>query len=218
MRTCISSTKALSMSGLLSVTVTTGPSYSTLMYLVGAYGIGKSMYATRGMPTISPTVLFLCTGNATRSVLAGTVLEQLRPDITVTTAGTFALADRPMSWRTKAAFDEIEIPHPVHRSKQAQWQHLEDASLVIGLSPEHVEWVRREHPRHASRAATLIHIVASLPAGNEPLRDRVAQLGLDGHLLSPSEDVMDPGGHEIEAFVECARNVRDLVNRLAPLI
>ena len=170
------------------------------------------------MPTISPTVLFLCTGNATRSVLAGTVLERLRPDINVLTAGTFALADRPMSWRTKAAFDEIEIPHPEHRSKQAQWQHLEDATLIIGLSPEHVEWVRREHPRHAGRTATLIHIVGTLSSGAAPLADRVAQLGLGEHALETRETVMDPGGHEIDAFVACARHVQDLVTELAQLI
>ncbi len=151
-------------------------------------------------------------------MLAGTVLERLRPDLNVVTAGTFALADRPMSWRTKAAFDEIEIPHPEHRSKQAQREHVEAATLIIGLSPEHVEWVRREHLRHADRATTLVHAVGAMTMGGAPLDARVRQLNLAERVLEPSEDVMDPGGHEVAAFVACARHVRELVTTLAALI
>jgi protein-tyrosine-phosphatase len=34
------------------------------------------------------SILFLCTGNAARSVIAGVALRQRRPDLDVETAGT----------------------------------------------------------------------------------------------------------------------------------
>lgn len=92
---------------------------------------------------------------------------------------------------------------------------LEVADLVIGLAPEHVEWVRRNDPTARDRTATLIHLTDSLPAGSQPLADRVATLALDGHHLLPHEEVVDPGGGDVDAFIAAAREIVALVDRLA---
>jgi protein-tyrosine-phosphatase len=163
-----------------------------------------------------PTILVLCTGNATRSVIAGAVLRSHLPDVEVVTAGTMSIDGLPMSWRTKAGFEFVGVPAPSHRSRQVQPADLEQATLVIALAPEHVEWVRRQHPAAAAKTVTLRRLVRELPAGDDTsLAERVAQMRLAEVELAPWEEVVDPGGGEVEAFTACAREVVDLVDALA---
>jgi len=56
---------------------------------------------------VSGPVVFLCTGNAARSVMGGAALAAHLPDWHVTTAGTLVVEGQPMSWRTKAALDAV---------------------------------------------------------------------------------------------------------------
>jgi protein-tyrosine-phosphatase len=150
--------------------------------------------------------------------MAGVALEQLRPDIDVTTAGTLTVDGLPISWRTRAALDAVGLPWPRHASKQAEEVHLEEADVVIGLAPEHVKWVRREHPEVSSRAVTLRRLVDLLPPPPEPLAARLATMDLARADLADWEELVDPGGGEVDEFVVCAHQIVGLVDRLARLL
>lgn len=163
-------------------------------------------------------ILFLCTGNAARSVMAGVALERRRSDLRVETAGTLTVDGTPISFRTRSALDDVGLPWPSHRSRQAHRAHVDSADLVIGLAPEHVEWVRREHPDVAVRTATLIRLTRELPPGPSSLASRIAALRVDEVELEPWEEVVDPGGGEVDAFIQCAREIVVLVDRLAALL
>jgi protein-tyrosine phosphatase len=163
-------------------------------------------------------LLVLCTGNATRSVIATAALRAAVPGLDVEAGGTFSIEGRPVSWRTRAGLDAVGLAADGHRSRQAGPADIDTASLVIGLAPEHVEWVRRHHPGAAARTLTLKRLCRDLPGGTGTLEERIAALGLEHVAPEPWEEVVDPGGGEVDAFVACAHEIAELVGRLTPTL
>lgn len=159
-------------------------------------------------------VLILCTGNAARSVMAATSLTARRPDLRVRTAGTLVVDGQPMSIRTRAAIEGVGHPIPRHASRQVHPPDLDEATLVMALAPEHVEWVRRTHAPAAARTVTLRRLVHDLPAA-PTLVEQVDALAPHTVRLEPWEEVVDPGGGEAEVFAACAREIDELVHELA---
>lgn len=164
----------------------------------------------------APRVLFVCTGNATRSVLAARLLAQQRPDWPVTSRGTMVYEGLASSRRTRAAMASVGVPDHPHSSRQLRAGDVADADLVVGFEGHHVEYVRRHHPAAAGRTATLRRLVEHLPHGAEPLADRVADLGLQHVTLAAWEEVDDPAGGETADFIACAAEIDALVRALLP--
>ena len=161
-------------------------------------------------------VVTLCTGNAARSVMAGAVLREHVAGLRVTTSGTHVIEGMPMSWRTRDAIASLGLPVPDHRSRQATAHELDTADLVIALAREHVAWMRRVHPTAAPRTATLKRLARDLPATEEPLFERIARMRLHEVPLEPWEDVVDPAGGDLDVFLECAREIAELLHQLIP--
>ena len=171
-------------------------------------------------------LLVLCTGNAARSVMAGFMLEHLRdgrPDpLHIVTAGTHSIDGQPMGMRTRTALTRIPelagTDFRRHRSRQVHAADMVRAELVVVMEADHVRYVRRVHPVHAAKTATIRRLCRDLPASPPSLQERIVALGLADTELSETEDVLDPAGQEAEVYAACADELWELCQLLVTLV
>ena len=129
--------------------------------------------------------------------MAGAIINDRRPDLDVVTAGTLTVDGQPISFRTREALKHIGLEAQRHRSQQIEHHHVQSADLIIALAPEHVEWIRRNFPEVAHRTATLKRLSRDLSHEGH-LAQRLEDLNLSNIALEPWEEVVDPGGGEVQ--------------------
>lgn len=155
----------------------------------------------------APRLLFVCTGNATRSVIAEALVRRARPDWPVYSAGTWAIPGLPSSRRTLAALASVDVTAPGHRSRTLNAEHLADADLVIAFERDHVAYIRARFPEAATYATTLPRLLRD---DAWPLPD----LAIDPVRDLPEVD--DPAGGDVDDFVGCAQRIASDMALLLP--
>jgi protein-tyrosine-phosphatase len=151
-----------------------------------------------------PRLLFVCTGNATRSVIAAALVRRDRPDWQIDSAGTWAIPGLPSSRRTLAALESVGVSAPGHRSTTLTRDHLIDVDLVVGFETDHVTHVRRLAPESADRTATLPRLLLpDWPGADLAAEDPRAWTEVD-----------DPAGGDVDDFIRCARDIDAQVAQL----
>ncbi len=151
-----------------------------------------------------PRLLFVCTGNATRSVIAAALVRRDRPDWQIDSAGTWAIPGLPSSRRTLAALESVGVSAPGHRSTTLTRDHLIDVDLVVGFESDHVTHVRRLAPESADRTATLPRLLLpDWPGADLAAEDPRTWIEVD-----------DPAGGDVDDFIRCARDIDAQVAQL----
>ena len=152
--------------------------------------------------------------------MAGALLADLLPTVRITTAGTHVIDGQPMSWRTKQALETVGTAAPRHRSQQLTEADAASADVLVALAGDHVAFVRRRFPIVARRTGTLKRLCRArvLAKPGLAVRQWIGELDLDQVELEPWEDVVDPAGGELDEYIACAREIRQLIATFAGML
>ncbi|MGE5280695.1 MAG: L-threonylcarbamoyladenylate synthase [Deltaproteobacteria bacterium] len=144
------------------------------------------------------TVLFVCTGNSCRSVMAEYLLKKRlkewgRDDIDVLSAGTGAFAGSRASQETEDLLKDADMDASGHRSRRLTAALIEEADLILGMETRHREEALRLLPQ---------------------AKDRTHVLGAFTGLSGLEAEVGDPIGGSAEVYHVCFLKLQQAVAKL----
>lgn len=149
------------------------------------------------------TVLFVCTGNSCRSVMAEYLLKERvkgRDDIEVVSAGTGVFIQSGASSETVAVLAEEGIDAASHLAQPINTILLKKSDLIIVMTRNHRDQVLERVPEVEKRVY-LLKEFANIPSSGED-----------------NLDVPDPIGKPRGFYKECLREVKEAIHKIAELV
>ena len=176
-------------------------------------------------------ILFVCTGNQCRSPMAAAMLSRLLSErgseFAVDSSG-FVSEGAPCPEDVKEVMTPLGYDLSAHRSKSVSSALLASAQVVVGMTRQHLVDLSIVHPSVWSRTFTFSEIVRlgeECPSrrSSETLPSWVARIGGGRHgarilELPLSEDVPDPIGKPLKAYLRTRDQLGELTTRLADLV
>ncbi len=144
------------------------------------------------------TVLFVCTGNSCRSVMAEYLLKKRlqewgRSDVEVLSAGTRALPGSLPTPETRSLIEGLGLSAQAHRSQTLTRLMVEEADIVLTMDARHREKVLELAPG---------------------AKDRTHVLGLYTGLTGPEAEVGDPIGGTQDVYYVSFLKIQQAVAQL----
>jgi protein-tyrosine-phosphatase len=153
-------------------------------------------------------VLFVCTGNTCRSPMAQGVLKKMLRDsqiegVRVASAGTYGLHcafASPLALEVAGAYGVDLSPH---RSRELTEEMIKKADLILVMSQQHLDHIRRSDPKAVDKTYLLKAF---------PRRDAASNEDSKAGVLS----IKDPVGGSLEDYEKAFFEIEEELIRIFP--
>ena len=155
-------------------------------------------------------VLFVCTGNMHRSVLAERLLAPRLPGARVRSAGTEAEDRVGMDPATRSVLRQLTGNDAEFTSRRLTAAMVAGSDLVLGMERAHREAAVRLSPASMRRCFTLKEFLR--------LDGDVARRGSVAPVPAAADGIADPWGQPYDVLQACAEEIDGLTERIAALL
>ena len=148
-------------------------------------------------------VLFVCTGNSCRSVMAEYLMKRMlgaRQDVQVISAGTGAYVTMGASPETLEVLRKEGINATMHRSQPINRTMLKKADLILVMTQTHRRQILDLCPTVEKRVYLLKEFAKVTPG------------------MGISLDISDPIGKPKEVYEECIMTIKEIIEKVVELV